>query len=412
MPSKSPDHVEVATLDEILLRIARTYSSITDEPELVALRSSLGRVLADDVTSATRIPSFDNSAVDGWAVRTADLGEAPRALPIGGRIVAGHPLDKDLRPGFAYRIFTGAAIPTGLDAVAMQENCTATADTVEIPNLKPGENVRYAGETIEIGQTALKAGCRLRSQEIGLAAMLGLAELPVRRRLRVAMFSTGDELREVGHPLDLGCIYDSNRHTLFGLLDGLGCEVTDLGIIADTPSAARDAMVRAATAQDLVISTGGASVGEEDHIKTILAELGEITQWKLAIKPGKPVVLGRIGTTPFIGLPGNPVSVMVTFLLVARPIIARLSGLGLPPPRRYRLPANFSLEKKVGRREFHRAVLFADEGKFAVDLFHNDSSAVLTSMTVADGLIDLPEQALAIAPGDLVSFLPLRELQP
>ncbi len=407
-PAKRPATI---TLDDLLTRIANTYSCVA-APEAIPLRAALGRVLADRIVSASRIPSFDNSAVDGWAVRVADLGDGPRALPIGGRIAAGHPLAGGIRPGFAYRIFTGAPVPAGLDAVAMQEDCTADAETVAIPAMRLGENLRRAGETIEIGQTALKAGCRLRAQEIGLAAMLGFAELPVRRRLRVAMFSTGDELREVGTPLDPGCIYDSNRHTLFGLLDALGCDITDLGIVADTPDAVRDAMTRAARGQDLVITTGGASVGEEDHIKTVLAELGEITQWKVAIKPGKPVVLGRIGDTPFVGLPGNPVSVMVTFLLVARPIVARLGGLDLAPPQRYPLPALFALAKKGGRREFRRAAVVVRDGRIGVDLLHSESSAVLTSMTVADGLIDLPEPGVEIAPGDMVWFLPLRELQP
>lgn len=399
------------SLDDLLPRLDAAYGCVT-AVETVPLRDGLGRILADDLTAACPIPPFANSSMDGWAVRAADLSPEGGVLPIGGRIAAGCPLDGPARPGFAYRIFTGAPLPPGLDAVEMQEVCSRAGDTVRLPPVPPGENVRAAGETLAAGATALRAGCRLRAQEIGLAAMLGAVAVPVRTRLRVAIFSTGDELREAGQPLPEGCIYDANRHTLFGMLSGLGCEVTDFGIVPDRPERLRETVIRAVQERDMVISTGGASVGEEDHVKVVLAELGEIRQWRVAMKPGKPVVLGRIGETVFLGLPGNPVSTMVSFLLIGRPIVARLSGLDLPRPRWYPLPAHFRLRKTEQRREFLRASMVEREGRIGLDLFRSGSSGILASMTEADGLIDLPEGAMSVAPGDLLPFIPFRELQP
>lgn len=401
----------MVSLDDLLPQFDDAYARVVGVENL-PLRSAFGRVLARDLTAVSPIPPFANSSMDGWAVRVADLPADGGVLPIGGRIAAGRPLDGAARPGFAYRIFTGASVPSGLDAVAMQEVCRREGDTVHLPPLNPGDNVRAAGETLTAGEVALKAGCRLRAQEIGLAAMLGLTELPVCKRLRVAVFSTGDELREAGRPLPEGCIYDANRHVLFGLLTGLGCDVADFGIVSDRPEAVREALTRAAADRDLVVTTGGASVGEEDHIKAVLAELGEIRQWRVAMKPGKPVVLGRVGEAAFVGLPGNPVSTMVSFLMIARPIVARLCGLTLPRPRRYAVPAGFRLHKTEPRREFRRAALRERDGRLELELFRSESSGVLVSMTAADGLIDLAEGSLDVAPGDPVPFIPFSELQP
>lgn len=402
---------EAINLGDLLPQVETMYACVVGV-ETVPLRAALGRISACDLKAACRVPAFDCSSVDGWAVHADDLAETGGVLPVGGRIAAGHPLAPGAQRGFAYRIFTGASLAPGLDAVAMQENCREDGMCVAIPALRKGANVRAAGETLEIGDIPIRAGTRLRPQEIGVAAMLGATGLRVRKQLRVGIFSTGDELREVGLPLGAGCIYDSNRHTLFGLLDGMGCAVTDFGIVADRAGEIRDAMRRAQRDHDLVVTTGGASVGEEDHIKTALAELGHIRQAGVAIKPGKPLVLGQVGETPFIGLPGNPVSAMVGFLLVGRPIVARLSGLVLAPPRRYVLPAGFALDKSAGRREFLRAAIVERDGKAVVSLFRSESSGVLTSMTFADGLVELPEAAVDVAIGDLVPFLPLRELQP
>lgn len=398
-------------LGDLLPRIDAAFACVAGR-EWVPLSAALGRVVAEDVRAAAPVPSFPASAVDGWAVRAGDLGGGGRALPVGGRIAAGHPLGGDVRPGHAYRIFTGAPVPPGLDAVAMQEDCRRDGDLVAIPSLRRGDNLRPAGETLTEGALALRAGVRVRPQEIGVAAMLGLERLPVRARLRVALFSTGDELREVGTSLGAGCIHDANRHLLRGLLQGFGCTVTDFGIVADHALAVRDAIAEAAQGQDLVLTSGGASVGDEDHVKSALAELGRIDQWRVAIRPGKPLILGRVGETPFVGLPGNPVSAMVCFLLIARPILARLGGLDLPPPRRYPLPAGFTLRKTEPRREFRRAVVAERDGRAVVELVPGESSGMLTSMTAAEGLVDLPEGPFAVAPGDPVEFLPLSGLMP
>jgi len=373
--------------------------------ETVPLDRALGRVLATDQRSSLAIPAFDCSAMDGWAVRADALGNG--VLPVGGRVAAGHPLAEPIRPCHAYRIFTGAPLPAGLDAVVMQEEATEGEGGVLLPIVAPGTNVRRAGESVAVGDLALPAGTLLRPQHLGLAAALGLADLPVRQRLRVAVASTGDEVRDPGMPLPPGGLYDSNRAMLKALLTSAGCAVTDLGIVADRPGALADALGQAAIGHDLILTSGGVSVGEEDHVRAVLSCIGTVEFWRLAIKPGKPLLVGRIGTTPLLGLPGNPVAVMVGFLLIGREVVAALSGAEAPPARRYTLPAAFSLHKKAGRREFPRAVL-TETG--TVGLHPSDSSGVLSSVTASDGLLDLPEAAVDIRPGDLVSFLPFCEV--
>jgi len=392
-------------VDEAVALLRARITPVTPV-ESVALDHAQGRILAEDLTSGLFLPPFDNSAVDGWAVRCADL-DGKSSLPIGGRIAAGHPLAEPVRPGYAYRIFTGAPVPEGLDAVLMQEDCRAEGKTVQLPAAKPGQNIRSKGEGLSPGQIALKAGTVLGPQHLGVAAMLGQAVLPLRRRLRVALFSTGDELREPGSHLEPGCQYDANRFTLKGMLQGLGCAVSDLGILPDRLEPLTQALRQAATGHDLIVTSGGVSVGDEDHVKTAVQAAGALHFWRLALKPGKPLALGEVDGTAFLGLPGNPVSVMVTFLLIGRPLVAALSGGALGEPRRWPVQAAFAMKKKPGRREFPRARLL--DGPVA-ELFRSDSSGMLVSMTEADGLLDLPENSGDIAPGDTVSFLPFREL--
>lgn len=398
-------------LDDLLALIERETKPVVGR-ETVPLRQALGRILAEDQIARLQVPSQDVSAVDGWAVALADLNpDGETRLPIAGRVAAGRPLGGVARPDCAYRIFTGAPIPDGCDTVLMQEHCRMEGDDVVLPiERRRGSNVREAGESVAIGDVPLAAGTRLRPQEIGVAATLGLTELPVYQPLRVAILSTGDEVREPGQPLPSGCLYDANRYSLAGLLERMGCVVTDLGTAPDRPEAIRALFERAAQGQDLVISTGGVSVGEEDHVKPVVATLGHIDLWRLALKPGKPLAMGTVAGVPFLGLPGNPVAVMVTGLLVARPLITRLSGGTVVKPRRFSLPAGFSLKKRAGRREFPRARLVDTALGPVVELFRSDSSGVLTSMTAADGLVDLPEIGFDIAPGDPVAFLPFGEL--
>jgi molybdopterin molybdotransferase len=401
------------SVDEVLRQL---HSRVTQVAaiETVSLTAAVGRILATDQKSILAVPPFDNSAVDGWAVFTDDLspGETSR-LPVGGRIAAGHILDHPAQPGRAYRIFTGAPLPAGPNAVLMQEDCREDGDFVILPERpNPGANVRRAGESVAIGDVPLKAGTRLGPQHAGVAATIGLTTLPVRCPLRVALFSTGDELRPPGQPLTPGTIHDANRVILSGLLTGLGCQVTDLGILPDRLEAIRDALSAIKSTHDLIVTSGGMSVGEEDHVKAAVTALGRLHLWRVALKPGKPIALGQVGGVPFLGLPGNPVSVLVSFLLFGRPLIAALYGAAYAAPRRYPLPAAFTLAKTAGRREFARARITDTPFGPTVDLLPSDSSGVLTSVTAADGLIDLPESAITIQPGDPVSFLPLSELIP
>jgi len=394
------------SLDHAVERLRGRFSAVTGL-ETVPLDRALGRVLATDQHSALAIPAFDCSAMDGWAVHAADMGSG--ALPVGGRVAAGHPRLEPVRPGHTYRIFTGAPLPAGLDAVVMQEEATESEGGILLPIVAPGTNVRRAGESVALGDRALRAGTVLRPQHLGLAAALGLAELPVRQRLRVAVASTGDEVRDPGSPLPPGGLYDSNRAMLIALLTAAGCVVSDLGIVADRPGALVDTLSLAAAGHDLILTSGGVSVGEEDHVRAVLTSIGTVEFWRLAIKPGKPLLVGRIGDIPLLGLPGNPVAVMIGFLLIGREVVAALSGAAPPSARRYTLPAAFSLHKKAGRREFPRAIV-TEAG--TVRLHPSDSSGVLSSVTASDGLLDLPEAELDIRPGDPVSFLPFSEVLP
>ncbi len=381
------------------------------ETETVDTLEANGRVLAAPVTSTLRVPPADNTSMDGYAMRAADVPAAGTRLPVSQRIPAGH-VGTELAPGTAARIFTGGLIPVGADAVVMQEQCQADGDAVIVNHVPAsGEWIRRAGEDIESGSQILPAGARLSPQALGLAASVGQATLDVVRRMRVAVFFTGDELAMPGEPLKPGAIYNSNRFTLRGLLENLGCEVSDFGIVPDTLAATRDTLRRAAEGNDLIITSGGVSVGEEDHIRPAVTAEGRLDLWQIAIKPGKPLAFGQVanGTdlpTFFIGLPGNPVSSFVTFLLFVRPFLLRMQGVADVTPRRIAMRADFDLPKGDRRNEFLRARL-NDAG--GLDLFPNQSSGVLTSTVWGDGLIDNPPNQ-AIARGDTVSFIPFASL--
>jgi molybdopterin molybdotransferase len=386
------------------------------ETEAVSTLQANGRVLAADQRSQLDVPPADNTQMDGYAVRAADCASGAARLPVSQRIPAGH-VGQPLQPGTAARIFTGAMIPAGADAVVMQEACEVDGDLVRI-NAAPqaGAWIRRAGEDIRAGSVILPAGTLLRAQEMGLAASVGLAELPVLRRPRVAVFFTGDELAMPGEPLAPGAIYNSNRYTLRGLLENLGCEITDYGIVPDTLQATRDTLRAAAAGHDLIITSGGVSVGEEDHIKPAVEAEGRLNMWQIAVKPGKPLAFGEVSRNGnagdsafFLGLPGNPVSSFVTFLLFVRPFIRRLAGmaeLSDAAPAGFLLRADFAWPKADRRNEFLRARVNANGG---LDLFPNQGSGVLTSTVWGDGLIDNPP-GQTIAPGDLVRFLPFNQM--
>lgn len=386
---------------EVLLDGVRPVDGI----EQVPTQDASGRVLAADQRSDIDVPPLDNTSMDGYAVRAAECTGNAR-LRISQRIAAGD-IGQPLEPGTAARIFTGAPIPPGADAVVMQELCTADGDHVvvnEVPRV--GQWIRRVGEDIRAGSVILQAGRKLQPQDIGLAASVGLAQLPVYRRLKVAMFSTGDELVMPGEPLPQGAIYNSNRYTLSGLLQAIGCEIVDLGIVPDTLDATRAAFREAAAGNDLIITSGGMSVGEEDHVKPAIEAEGRLDMWKIAMKPGKPLAYGRVGEAAFIGLPGNPVSTLITFMLFVRPFILKRQGATALAPRSYAMRADFDWPQPDVRREFLR-VRINDAG--GLELFPNQSSAVLTSAVWGDGIVDVaPRQTIVV--GQTVRFLPFAEL--
>lgn len=376
------------------------------EPERIATRAASGRVLAQDVIARVNVPPLDNSQMDGYAVRCADALRVPARLPVSMRIAAGQ-LPGELAPGTAARIFTGAPIPQGADAIVIQEDTRAEdGHVVVLKAPEAAQWIRRTGSDIRGGSVALAAGQALRAQHLGVAASVGVAELVVARRPRVAVFCTGDELAMPGEAIAPGRIYNSNRFVLCGLLETLGCEVRDLGIVPDSLAATRDVLQRAASDADLIVSSGGMSVGEEDHVKAALASLGELHMWQIAMRPGKPVAFGRIGAAPFIGLPGNPVSSFVTFVLLVRPFLLRRLGVADPRPHVYRLVADFQRRGDGVRRDFLRARL-SEAGR--VELFLNQNSAVLSSVAWAQGLVNLAPGA-AVEPGQTVDFLSLAEL--
>ncbi|PWC38913.1 gephyrin-like molybdotransferase Glp [Azospirillum sp. TSO22-1] len=403
-----------AALDLLRSRVAPVTAA-----ETVPLADALGRVLAEDVVAPFDVPPHDNSAVDGYAVFFDDLqADGETVLPVTGRVAAGHLLGREGRRGEAVRIFTGAPMPAGFDTVLMQEDCRPIkdandGDSVAIPaGIKRGANRRKAGEDVTRGSVVLATGRRLRPEDVGLAASLGRKELSVRRPLRAAVFSTGDEVREPGQELPQGCIYDANRFALIAALRQLGCAVTDLGILPDRLEAITEALERAAAEHDVLITSGGMSTGEEDHVKAAVEALGALHFWRLAIKPGRPVALGQVRDAVFVGLPGNPVAVMVTFLRIARPILLRLMGAEESEPRLFPVKAAFAYKKKAGRREYVRARLARGEDGALTAVKHpRDGAGVLSSLVESDGLVELPEDLSRLEPGMTVEFLPLSEVR-
>jgi molybdopterin molybdotransferase len=404
------------TLDEALARLlAGASQQPIRDTETVSTFDALGRVLAADVASLLDVPPADNTSMDGYALNTADLPAPGTVLPVAQRIPAGV-VGQPLARGTAVRIFTGAQVPPGADAVVMQEQCEALAGDglgkvrINAP-VQSGQWIRRRGEDVQHGATVLVRGARLTPQALGLAASVGAATLAVVRRPRVALFSTGDELVMPGQPLKPGAIYNSNRFTLRGLLQAAGCEVTDLGIVPDRLDATQDAVRRAALGNDLILTSGGVSTGEEDHIRPAVQAEGWIENWQIAIKPGKPLAFGGVrrgegGAALFIGLPGNPVSSFVNFLLAVVPVLRVMQGAPGGLPRALALRADFDWPRADRRREFLRA-RFNDEG--GLELFANQSSGVLTSAVWGDGLVDVPG-GQTIRRGDSVRFMPFADL--
>ena len=380
-----------------------------EEMEVVALDGALGRVLGKGVVSNVTVPPLDNSAMDGYAVRTAEV-EAGVPMWVSQRITAGR-VGQDLQPGTVARIFTGAPIPPGADAVVMQENAIVEGEEVHFPGLPSvGQHIRRAGEDIVAGCEVMCPGTRLGAAEIGLAASAGAGSLSVVRRLKVAIFSTGDELAEPGEPIKPGQIYNSNRFTLSGLLQGLNADLRDFGRVPDALDATVKTLEQAADWADVVITSGGVSVGDEDHVKAALEKLGRLEMWKVAMKPGKPVVFGQVGEADFIGLPGNPVSVFATFCLFARPFLLKRMGVTRVLYRAFPVKAAFDWNKAGERREFLRGLMVADgEGGAEVRLYPNQGSGVLTSATWGDGFVDIAV-GQTVSRGEWVRFIPFSEV--
>ncbi len=394
-------------IEEAVARIAERFPVVA-ETETVPLGLADGRIAAEDVLAGHDLPPFANAAVDGYAVRFADLNAAGETiLPVSGRIAAGAAAGT-ARPGSAVRIFTGAPMPPGADTLFMQEDVRREGDHVVLPQgLKPGANARPAGEDLGRGGLAIPAGRRLRPQDLALAAATGHDRITVRRRLRVALFSTGDELLEPGALLRPGAIHDSNRVLLATLLARLGVVVDDLGILRDEPTALAARLAEAARDHDLILTSGGVSTGEEDHVKAAVDALGTLMLWRLAIKPGRPVAAGLVAGTPFLGLPGNPVAVYVTLLFVVRPLLARLGGALYEPPIPWPVKAGFAYRKKAGRREFVRVSLIRTaDGGLEAQKFPRDGAGVLTSLTESDGLVELADDATGIITGDTLAYYP------
>jgi molybdopterin molybdotransferase len=379
----------------------------------VPLAEAHGRILAADLRSPRNVPAHDNAAVDGYAFAHADYAAAGGRLRVAGRAAAGHPLPASPEPGTAVRIFTGAVMPAGTDSVAMDEDCELVAETggtivVVPPGLRRGANRRKAGEDLAEGAVAAARGARLRPQEIAALASIGRSEIAVHAPLRVALLSTGDEIARPGRPLEPGAVYDSNHFLVRALLETLGCEVTDAGIAPDDAGTVRTALARLAEDHDAILTTGGASRGEEDHLAQSLAALGKRHIWQLAVKPGRPMSFGQIADCAVVALPGNPVAVFVCFLLYVRPMLTLMGGGLWPEPQRVQVVADFDMPKsKPDRREFLRGRLTADAaGRAVVTKFPRDGSGLITSLRESDGLIEIAEEVTEVRRGALVTFLP------
>ena len=400
-------------IDEVERLINERVTPVA-ETETVALKDARGRVLAAGLTAPIDLPPFDNSAVDGYAVRHRDLAaQFETTLAVSGRLTAGSTTVRPIDAGQAIRIFTGAPMPAGADTVFMQEDVRAEGDVVIVPaGLKAGANRRLAGEDVRKGSVVLPAGRRLAVQDVTLAAAVGLTKLDVRRRVRVALFSTGDEIVEPGKPRPAAALYDANRTLLDGMLDRLGASVTDLGILKDDAAALEKAIAAAARNHDLVLTSGGVSTGEADHVRSAVEKIGRLVFWRVAIKPGRPVAMAVIrGTTAgdgvaFVGLPGNPVAAFVTFARVVRPLFLRLAGANPEPLTALPVRLAFAYKKKIGRREYVRVALRAGADGIIEAFKHpQEGAGVITSLTETDGLAELSEDTTTVEPGSTVGFL-------
>ena len=395
------------------MRVAEAHAKLQAEvtpialTQQVALAQALGRVLAQDIIAPFSIPPYNNAAMDGYALAFADLKPE---MPIAGRITAGHPLTDPVKPGFAYRIFTGAEIPSGLDTVVIQEDCTEKDGQVLINNL-PSEraNLRPEGEDVQKGAIALNKGCKLFPPQIALLAALGISKLEVARPLRIGVFSTGDELKEPGEALKPGQIYDTNRYALIALVKNFGQDVKDLGILPDNLPIIKQALAQAAKDCDLILTSGGVSDGDEDHVKTAITSQGEISFWKLKIKPGKPIAFGRINDTHIIGLPGNPVAAFLGFMLFVRPVIALKEGRNDLTPLSVPLISKDNFKKAKGRREFPRVVLRKEEAGLRAYFFRPEGSGIVSSLAHSQGIADLGEEIETIKPGDTLEVILFKE---
>lgn len=400
------------TVEEALRRIDNTVQPVAGY-EKVAIRSALGRVLAETIHSTINVPPHMNSAMDGYAVSSADFpADGSRELTVVGTAWAGKPFTGTVEHGQCVRIMTGAVLPAGTDSVVIQEKVEREGNIVRFGSgNKTGQNVRRPGEDLAVGQVVLEAGKRLSPADIGLLASLGVAEVKVRRRLRVAFFSTGDELRSIGEPLEEGQIYDSNRYTLYGMLTRLGADIIDMGVVRDRREDVQQAFAEAAAVADAIITSGGVSVGEADFVKETLEAMGEVNFWKIAMKPGRPLAFGKVRDAMFFGLPGNPVSVMVTFYQFVQPALQRMTGQMQTQPIRFRVPCASRLKKQPGRTEFQRGILETDtEGRMVVRSTGEQGSGILSSMSRANCFIVLPLDCGNVEPGTFVDVQPFEGL--
>lgn len=404
-----PESLSVAQARKLILDLVEPVAGT----ERVFVRSTLGRVLAEDVISPLNVPGHDNSAMDGYAVRFADLAaEGDTVLRLAGTTFAGRAFAGRVEAGQCVRIMTGGVIPEGADTVVIQEVVRAGNDRVVVPaKQRQGQHIRRAGEDLRAGTPAIRAGKMVRPAELGLIASLGAAEISVRRRLRVAFFSTGDELCSVGTPLKEGEVYDSNRYTLYGMLARLGCEVIDLGVVRDEPAALETAFHQAAAQADVILTSGGVSVGEADFIRGMMAKLGEVAFWKIAMRPGRPMAFGRIGGAWLFGLPGNPVAVMVTFYELVREALLKMMGMSpIEPLPQFRVPCVTPLKKRPGRSEFQRGILFREDGEWKVRATGAQGSGVLRSMSEANCIIVVEHERGNVEAGELVGVQPFEGL--
>ena len=396
------------TIEQARTRIHASISAV-DGVESVAIRSALDRVLAVAVLSPIDVPAYTNSAMDGYAVSSTDLpSNGQNTLTVCGTALAGHPLEFAVKPGQCARIMTGAMLPEGTDTIIMQEHVERNGEVITIDDRhRSGQHVRRAGEDLATGQTVLEVGRFITPADLGLLASLGIAEVQVKRKLRVAFFSTGDELRSIGQPLQAGQIYDSNRYTLYGALTALGVEILDMGVIPDDRELIEQAFQQAAENADAMITTGGVSVGEADFVKETLDRLGQVGFWKIAMKPGRPLSFGQVGKASFFGLPGNPVSAMVTFYQIVLPALNQMMGKSQIEPVTIQARCVSALKKSAGRVEYQRGILEQDvQGQMVVRSTGHQGSHILRSMSLANCFIVLPMESSGAEPGEIISVQP------